>query len=86
MSTHDDLLAIMFFHGFYLCLQSTKVAIPNFQIIICQSPTCQLEYSVDVPIISSHIHRVGIISKSSQVLDNLLPDPVPLNELGLLVS
>ena len=38
------------------------------------------------PIVRGHVHRIGVVSQYSQILHNLLPYPVTLNELALSIS
>lgn len=72
MRTKYNLLLVVPVKHLNFVFELCKVSISDLKVVISQSP-----------IIGSHVHRVGVISHGSQVFDNLLPDPVALNELGL---
>lgn len=72
MRTEYNLLFVVPMKHLNFVLELCKVSISDFKVVVCQSP-----------IIGGHVHRVGVISHGGEVFDNLLPDPVALDELGL---
>lgn len=72
MRAEHNLLLVMPMKHLNFVLEPCKVSISDFKVVISQTP-----------IIGSQVHRVGVISHRSEVFDNLLPDPIALNELRL---
>lgn len=72
MRAEHNLLLVMPMKHLNFVLEPCKVSISDFKVVISQTP-----------IIGSQVHRVGVISHRSEVFDNLLPNPIALNELRL---
>ena len=86
MRAQDDFLPVRLLVDFNLVLQPGKVRIADFKVIEGQSPASEQSahrwlLTKDIPVISSHIHRVAIVAQSSEIFDDLLPDPIALDEL-----